>query len=387
MSPIAVCDDRIVPSASVKNRAARIFHALTRPVALLKWCAALAMCGTTGCLHPKIGPQSLPIDRAAYSASLSDSWKEQALLNIVKIRYVDPPVFVDVGSIVASYTLTQNANAGGTIPTSGGGSANVAGSLGLSNSPTITYTPLTGNDYIKALRTPLPVSVVFAAIQNGIPADSILLSLIMSINGLRNQRVSLQGITPADPEFHRVRELMRDIQASGALRLAVKVDPNKQEADLLTLRTRDISPEVLAAIRELRGLLHLNPEATELRLVSAPFASSDTEVAVQTRSIVELLQNAAAQVEVPSEDIARHRAVPGFESGRDFPGVVPMIRVHSAKTKPGDAFVAVNYRHTWFFISDDDLFSKRAFAQLMELFTMAESGPKANQPVVTIPAR
>ncbi len=108
---------------------------------------------------------------------------------------------------------------------------------------------------------------------------------------------------------------------------------------------------------------------------------------MQTRSIVELLQNAAAQVEVPSEDIAQHRAVPGFESGRDFPGVVPMIRVHSAKTKPGDAFVAVNYRHTWFFINDDDLFSKRAFAQLMELFTMAESGPKANQPVVTIPAR
>src|SRR4051794_25257574 len=82
MSPFTVCDDRIVPSASTKNRAARIFHALTRPVAILHWCAALAMCSTTGCLHPKIGPQSLPIDRAAYSASLSDSWKEQALLNI-----------------------------------------------------------------------------------------------------------------------------------------------------------------------------------------------------------------------------------------------------------------------------------------------------------------
>jgi hypothetical protein len=51
----------------------------------------------------------------------------------------------------------------------------------------------------------------FAAIQNGILADSILLSLIMSINGLRNQRVSVQGITPADPAFHRVRELMQQI--------------------------------------------------------------------------------------------------------------------------------------------------------------------------------
>jgi hypothetical protein len=59
---------------------------------------------TTGCLHPKIGPNSLPRDRADYSLSLSESWKEQTLLNIVKFRYFDPPIFVDVGSIVSSYS-------------------------------------------------------------------------------------------------------------------------------------------------------------------------------------------------------------------------------------------------------------------------------------------
>jgi hypothetical protein len=58
----------------------------------------LASC-STGCLHPRIGPQSLPRDRAAYSSSLSDSWKEETLLNIVKVRYLDPPVFVDIGSM------------------------------------------------------------------------------------------------------------------------------------------------------------------------------------------------------------------------------------------------------------------------------------------------
>ena len=134
--------------------------------------------------------------------------------------------------------------------------------------------------------------------------------------------------------------------------------------------------EVLADIIELRRLLRVNSEATELSLVSAPLASSDREIAVQTRSISELLQNAAAQVEVPSEDVDRHRAVPGFVSGHDVPGVVPIIRVHSAKTRPGEAFVAVSYRNTWFFIDDGDLVSKRAFAQLMELFTMQTLAPK-----------
>ena len=35
----------------------------------------------TGCYRP-IGPQSVARDRHLYAASLSDSWKEQTLLNI-----------------------------------------------------------------------------------------------------------------------------------------------------------------------------------------------------------------------------------------------------------------------------------------------------------------
>ena len=60
-------------------------------------------------------------------------------MNIVKVRYVDPPAFVDVGSIVASYTLAQNASVGGTITPQGSSSAMLGGSVGLSSTPTITY--------------------------------------------------------------------------------------------------------------------------------------------------------------------------------------------------------------------------------------------------------
>jgi hypothetical protein len=342
---------------------------------------------TTGCLHPKIGPHSLPRDRADYSLSLSDSWKEQTLLNIVKFRYVDPPVFVDVGSIVSSYSLSQGASLGGNFVPSGSNSASVGGSVAFSSSPTITYTPLTGNAYIKGLVTPLPPMVVFAAIQNGVPADFILLASVTSINGLRNQSVSLEGIKPADPEFHRVRELMELIQESGAVQLYIKVDPDKQQANILSLRSKDIAPDVLADIVELRRLLHLNPDATELTLVAAPLPSNDTEIAVQTRSMIQLLATMAAQVEVPSEDLTRHRAFPGFETGHTMPGIVPLIRIQSSKKKPDGSFVTINYRNTWFWIDDGDLYSKRAFAQLMQLFTMTDTGARENLPVLTIPTR
>ena len=106
-----------------------------------------------------------------------------------------------------------------------------------------------------------------------------------------------------------------------------------------------------------------------------------------TRSIFAMLSNMAAEVEVPSEDLAKHHAVPGYETGRELPGVVPMIRIHSAKKKPDDAFVTVYYRNTWFWVDDGDLPSKRSFTQLMQLFTMADTGAKENPPVVTIPSR
>jgi hypothetical protein len=119
---------------SIKSRLpqARLFWTKTKPLALTIF--VLVSC-STACLHPRIGPQSLPRDREAYSTSLSDSWKEETLLNIVKVRYLDPPVFVDVGIIVASYTLAQTASAGGTIIPQGGSSAMVGGTVGLSNSP------------------------------------------------------------------------------------------------------------------------------------------------------------------------------------------------------------------------------------------------------------
>jgi hypothetical protein len=223
--------------------------------------------------------------------------------------------------------------------------------------------------------------------QNGVPADLILLSSVQSINGLRNEQATLDGIRPADSGFHRVRELLREIQLSGMVRLYVKDDASKQQTALLALRTDNIPPDIQAAMLELRRLLRLSPDATEFKIVSSPLPSSDTEVAVMTRSIIGILQNMAAEVEVPPEDLAQHRAVPGFQAGRTLPGIVPMIRIHSAKNKPADAFVGVHYRDTWFWIDDRDLSSKRSFAQLMQAFTMADTGVRENLPIVTIPSR
>src|SRR6516162_2216614 len=42
-----------------------------------------------------IGPATVPHDRIDYGSSIGNSWKEQTLLNIVKLRYADMPIFLE----------------------------------------------------------------------------------------------------------------------------------------------------------------------------------------------------------------------------------------------------------------------------------------------------
>ena len=53
----------------------------------------------------------------------------------------------------------------------------------------------------------------------------------------------------------------------------MKVDPDKQESTIMAFRTKDIPPETLDDIIELRRLLQLNPDATEFTVVSAAHPS------------------------------------------------------------------------------------------------------------------
>src|SRR5271170_188795 len=97
----------------------------------------------TGC-H-SIGPGSVARDRFDYSSSLGESWKRQTLLNIVKLRYLDPPIFVDVGQIVAGYSLQTGVSAGGTLSSDKavqGDFLNASGQAVYTDRPTVTYTPL-----------------------------------------------------------------------------------------------------------------------------------------------------------------------------------------------------------------------------------------------------
>jgi len=68
----------------------------------------------TGCTH--MGPKTVLVDRIDYGTTIADSWKEQTLLDIVKMPLTtDLPVFMDVASIVSGYSLQTSVNVGGVV--------------------------------------------------------------------------------------------------------------------------------------------------------------------------------------------------------------------------------------------------------------------------------
>jgi hypothetical protein len=346
---------------------------------------ALSLCGCHS-----IGPGTLPRDRFEYSSSISESWKRQLLLNIVKLRYLDPPVFVDVGQIVAGYSFETGVSAGGQLSTADaiqGNNFALGGTAKYTDRPTITYVPLTGNKFVKGLMTPLTPESLFFMIQSGWPADGVLFAGLASINGLKNQESSISGVTPPDTEFMRVLELFRKIQLSGAVGMRVQVDAQKRQSSILTFRKQDITQETLADITEIRRLLRLDPDANDFKLAFGGTAADDKEVAVTTRSLLHLLGTMAALVDVPPDDLRDHRVTPGWESSEGAEGLVRIIEIKSSKEKPDDASVSIHYRDHWFWIDDCDLKSKRVFAFMLMLFTLADTGEREGLPLITIPAQ
>ncbi len=368
------------PPAGVPRHSARRSARAARVMPLL----VLAL---SGCVS--VGPKTIPRDRFDYSAAITDSWKRQTLLNIIKLRYIDPPIFVDVGQIIAGYSLEASFSLLGTESSEGTAQGDffaLGGSGRYVDRPTITYTPLTGSAFVEGLMTPFPPDAVFSTIQSGWPADVILFACVHSINGLRNTSVGVAGVSPADPEFMRLLELMRTIQRSGAVGLRVHRAEEGRPATLLTLRSENVPEETKRAVVEARELLRLDQGTAEFQLVQGATAANKHEIAVLTRSMMHIMGTMAAEVSVPPGHVAEGRASPGWES---VTGVAhtPIMRIAASKEHPEDAFVTVPYRDHWFWIDDKDLRTKRAFSLMMLLFTLADKGRVESAPVVTIPAQ
>ncbi len=341
----------------------------------------------TGCTH--LGPKTVAVDRFDYSTAIADSWKQQTLLNIVKLRYMDLPVFVDVASIVSGYSMQTGVSINGTLSSEKAIQGNYLAAGGqaiYTDRPTITYVPLTGEKFLRGLITPIDPKSIFFMLQSGYPADFILALTVESLNGVRNRSVTGGGMREADPEFLRALDLLRQVQAAGAFGMRVEEDKAKGPTGVVFFRRDDVSADILEKAAEIRRLLKLPAEGHKYSLTYSPVRGAENELTVNSRSMLQIMGAFSSYLDVPEAHLKERSAVPAFEQAA--PGNRQnFVRIHSGKDKPGHAFAAVRYRDHWFWIDDGDWQTKRALTAVMFFFTLAETGADQKLPLVTIPAQ
>jgi len=331
------------------------------------------------------GPTTISRDRFDYTAAISDSWKHQMLFNMVKIRYGDAPVFMDVTSVISQYQIAGQINLAATINSNPWSNSEVLGAQGqYVDRPTISFTPILGDKFARSLMAPIPPPAILSLLQAGYPADLVFRMLVQEINGIRNRFGGEARARSADPEFYLLLEKLRKIQSDGAVGMRVK-RKDKEEAALLVFRgKRDPAMEALSL--DVRKLLGVDPQASEINVVYGTVPRDDKEIALQTRSLLEVLIDLSADIEVPAAHVEERRVSPTHVEQTDTVGKIPpLIRIQSSKEKPGDAFVSIPYRNSYFWIDDRDMRSKKIFSFLMFVFTLVETGEKGAAPIVTIP--
>jgi hypothetical protein len=331
------------------------------------------------------GPTTISRDRFDYTAAISDSWKHQMLFNMVKIRYGDAPVFMDVTSVISQYQIAGQINLAGTINSNPWSNSEVLGAQGqYVDRPTISFTPILGDKFARSLMAPIPPPAILNLMQAGYPVDLVFRMLVQEINGIRNRFGGEARARSADPEFYSLIEKMRKIQSDGAVGMRVQ-RKDKDEAALLVFRgKRDPAMEALSL--EVRILLGVDPKANEINVVYGTVPRNDKEIALQTRSLLEVLIDMSADIEVPAAHVQEQRVSATHVEQAGARGTIPpLIRIRSSREKPGDAFVSIPYRNSYFWIDDRDLRSKKIFSFLMFVFTLIETGEKGAAPIVTIP--
>lgn len=361
----------------------------TLPLAAALLAAVLSACTS-------IGPKAVPRDRIDYAGAIGDSWKQQTLLNIVKLRYSDFPVFLDVNQVIAGYEFNSSATAG--FNASGTSYENPAPSFltlggsvllqgGYKDQPTVLYTPSTGSDFITRLMTPIPPSAVLFLLQAGYAADRVMELTLDSVNGINNaSRRRLGATRDADPRFARLGGLINEMQVAGALEVRILRPKDAAETSVIVFRPGEKVAELEAKRREIAEILGLKPTPDEINVYYGGYSGRDDEIAMLTRSMLQIMLELGFFAEVPDSDVAEGRASPGDASmgGRDDPRP---LRIMSGEEPPAEAFVAVPYHGHWFWIPDTDIRSKVTFGAVMLLFSISDVGAKGGSPVVTVPTR
>ncbi len=338
-----------------------------------------------GCVN--LGPAAIRAGRTEYNIALGATRDEQLLLNIVRLRYRDPAFFLKTTALTTQFRFSPELEASASL-VSGADLYTLRGSYLYEEKPTVSYVPLSGQEFVGQILTPVSFATIQLLSNAGWSIERILRLCVDELNGVPNAPRAA-GPTPTDsPEFEQFRRVANLFRA---LQLNKMIAVGHRQEDGESIPTLQFSREALdsSEYKELVDLLGLNPGQTTYKWVKGVGGGRGDVIAMETRSYSAILFFMSQSVEVPSRDEDDGRVtVTRDESGEPFDWSMVtggMMRIQSSESRPSNATVAVRYRGSWFYIDDSDLDSKSTFVLLSQLSALQSADVRGAAPLLTLP--
>src|SRR5262245_13482950 len=133
-----------------------------------------------------VGPKAVRYTRLRYNEVIRDTNDEQLLTNLVRLRYADSPVFIDLPSITSQFEFSGRGSYTGGVGNAFPGQSELGfGELALRDTPTLSYSPREGKEIAQALLTPLSTRL-FNVVRTGASLEQLLLMTVNDINDISN---------------------------------------------------------------------------------------------------------------------------------------------------------------------------------------------------------
>jgi hypothetical protein len=367
-----------------------------------------------------------------------DTNDEQLLINIVRLRYADSPVFIDLPNITSQFEVSGRGNYLGGYGNQTPGRASLGyGELALRDTPTLSYHPREGREIAKALLNPLSADL-FIVFNTGANIEQLFLMTLNDMNDVQNApgaTTMVPGVPGDNAEFLHGIRLIAALRERGGVELSIGTSEEADESsdpipteqvdgsDILNaakdgyiyrgqgtgqmaLRKRERSivlrlrPQFVHSpeAEELARLLHVTPGLGRYKLKSELMEEAYTTpttplggdtIYLNMRSVLQVMIFLSKGVCVPEEHLLSGVApMTTGPDGRPYDWThvtAGNFFVAAQKHRPRDAEVAVPYRGYWFFIPRTDVNSRAVLAILEVLFSLQESDGKSVGPLLTLP--
>ena len=354
----------------------------TRIHRLLAWAMG---CLLAGCAV--VGPPSIRNGRDVYNAAINDTNNQQLLMVIIRSRYSENASLLAVSSVTANVSVSTSAG----IQFGFGNESNYSGNLVpfsagaiYEENPTVSYTPVEGQKYLRQLTSPVSLSIVMPLIEAAVYPGTIFATLISRANDLANP-LFLPARDTSDPGFTRFLELVSRLGQAEVLNWV----ENPERSGKFSAVIHHYKPDHEAEVRELLHLLGLPAPASDaseiiIPVLTGPGRGASEGIVLTTRSVYDLMEIFSAAVDIPAEDIDNGTAV-------NYPPVSALgkrLHIHRSLAKPENAYVAVEHHGWWYYIDETDQPSKQFFLLMTVLWsvTIAESTDRAQKaPILMLP--